>query len=575
MRSALEEIKSRLDIVQVISEYLSLKKAGQNYKGLCPFHTEKTPSFMVSPSKQIYHCFGCGNGGDVFSFLVRYENLSFQEAVNVLAQKAGVTLKKSTRDTVKAGEIETLLNLHRDALVFYQKALSSSHEVMNYLKTRGINGEAQRLFKIGYAPQKRDALLSYLKNKGYELGEMKKAGLINQGVAGYYDTFRGRIILPIFDLRGNIIAFGGRVVSPQDEPKYLNSPETPIFNKSRVLYGLNLAKESIKKSGYVTFVEGYFDVITSHIFGFSNTVAPLGTALTDEHGKLIKRFVENVVLIFDGDPSGIKAAKNALRVLLESGLNVKVVPLPEGEDPDGFLRKNGKEAFNNLLDRALSIVDFFMMQKGDKHSIAHDALEIIAKIPDHILQGHYTRLLSEKLRINEVFFREELKKIKGAFRTKGGYTNIRKEVTGVRDSARHSHELYIILLLLRFLSSELYQPEKAERILNSLSIEDFDDPIIKSIFKKIKEGPRDFASLILKCDDGEKNLLTGLSFKKIDFEEPDKALEDCLKRLRSKRRQALLHELQDRIKEAELRNNRELLRTLQLEQQRLLGLNGR
>jgi len=564
VRSVLEEIKSRLDIVEVISEYIPLRKAGQNYKALCPFHTEKTPSFMVSPTRQIYHCFGCGSGGDVFTFLIKYENLSFEEAADVLAKKAGVTLKRFQKDELKKGERETLLNLHRDALLFYQKSLLQSSPAIEYLRKRGINSEAQRLFSLGYAPQKVDALFSHLKDKGYELESIKKAGLVSSGVKDYYDTFRHRIIFPIFDLRGEVIAFGGRVINPNGEPKYLNSQETPIFNKGSVLYGLNLAKESIKKLKYAILTEGYFDVITLHMNGFSNTAAPLGTAFTQEHGRLIKRFVEDVVLVFDGDPAGFRAAKNAMGTLLQVGLNVKVLPLPEGEDPDSILRKHGKEAFGDLLNNTLSLVDFFMLQGRNTHSIARDVLEVISKIPDSILQGHYVKLLSERLKINELFIREELMKMKKASKLRDRGIEGQTYTPEGHIKSRPREEIYILQLLLNF-------PQKAERIFDSVSAEDFEDLLLKSIFKKMKNALMDYNALISECEEEERNFLTSLSFKDAP-QDAEKLLGDCLNRLKSKKTQRLLHELHDRIKEAELKKDRELLRTLQLQQQRLLGL---
>ncbi len=561
--SALEDIKSRLDIVDIVSEYVALKKSGQNFKGLCPFHTEKTPSFMVSPSKQIFHCFGCGSGGDIFTFLTRYENLSFNDATAILAKKAGVTLKKSPNDAVRAGEKETLINLNKDALVFFQKSLSQSPEAVNYLKKRGISVEMQKSFSIGYAPGRKDALFSFLKGKGYAAELMKKAGLVHYGSSGNYDTFRHRIMFPIFDLRGEVIAFGGRVMSQQDEPKYLNSPETPVFNKGRVLYGLNLAKEFIKKSGYAIFTEGYFDVIAAHMYGFSSAVAPLGTALTQEHGKLIKRFTEDAVLVFDGDEAGVRAAKSAAGILLESGLNVKVLPLPRGEDPDSFLRKSGKEAFNALLENPVSVVDFFLMQKADRNFKANEALEVISRVPDSIRQGHYIKLLSEGIGINEMFVREELKKIK-ASKLKGAH----RQAPGLKPPAKQgpSHEAYLLRLLLNC-------PEKAERIFEAVSMEELEHPVIRSVFKRMKEGMMDYDVLFSECRDDEKNLITELSFR-ADFDDVEKALGDCLNRFKKESRQRLLNEIQDKVKKAELKKDTRLLRVLQIEQHKLLGLKG-
>ncbi len=562
--TTLEEIKSRLDIVDIISEYVPLKKAGQNWKGLCPFHTEKTPSFMVSPSKQIYHCFGCGSGGDIFTFLIKYENLSFQEALRALAKKAGVELKGSQKHAVMVEQKEELLNLHRDALLFYQQSLRRNSRAVDYLKNRGITSEAQELFSIGYAPNTWNALFSYLlKNKGYKIEMIKKAGVITHGTRDYYDTFRDRIIFPIFDLRGEVTAFGGRVMD-DSMPKYLNSPETPIFSKSRILYGLNLAKESIRKTGFTIFVEGYIDVITVHMHGFSNAVAPLGTALTQEHGKLIKRLTQDAVLVFDGDASGIKAAKNGISILLESGLNVKVLPLPDGEDPDSFLRKKGKEAFDNLLEKAMSIVDFFAMQKGDEHLIAHEALETISKIPNSVLQGYYVKLLSERLKINEIFIREELRKIKKTPKPKSISVKKDVDISEIRSRAKPLDEIYLLQLILQF-------PERAEKIFDAISVEDLEDPTTKAIFKKMKDGLISYNDLISECEGDAKNLLTELAFK-TDFEEPEKIFKDCLNRLKSKKRQILLYELQDKIKMAESEKNKNLLTALQLEQQKLLKL---
>lgn len=554
--STLEEIKNRIDVVDLISEYVHLKQAGQNWKGLCPFHTEKTPSFTVSPSKQIYHCFGCGSGGDIFSFLVKYENVSFPEAVRILAKKAGVTLKESRKDAVAAGEKEILLDMHKDAVSCFQQHLAKNTKASEYLSKRGISSEARKLFSLGYAPRSWDTLLTYLTRKGYKAEMIKKAGLVTQGTKGMYDTFRDRIMFPIYDLKGDTIAFGGRSIDG-DEPKYLNSPETVIFNKRRVLYGLHQAKDSIKKTGFALFMEGYLDVITAHMHGFTNSAAPLGTAFTQDHGKLIKRFVEDVVLVFDSDEAGRKAAKNASGILLEAGLNVKILTCPENEDPDSFIRKNGREAFESLLQKPLTIIDFYMLQKGDKRFIAREAIETISKIPDRILQGDYVKMLSEKLRINEFFIIEELKKLK---RTGRGEYPKASSKTPVK--ARPLDEIYIIKLLLQL-------PERTEEIFGFIQGEDFRDPVTRSIFGKMKEGTDDLNELLSRCGGEEKDLLTAISLRE-DFENPEKALEDCLNRVRGNKRKILLQDLQKRIKEAESKKDVNLLRSLQAEHQKLL-----
>ena len=554
--SVLEEIKNRLDIVDLISEYVNLKHAGQNWKGLCPFHTEKTPSFTVSPSKQIYHCFGCNSGGDIFSFLVKYENVTFPEAVNILAKKAGVTIKSSQKDAVKTGEKEILLNIHKDAVSFFQQHLAKNEKANRYLIERGVDIKAQKLFCLGYAPKTWNALLNYLAGKGYKTEVAKKAGLATQGTKGVYDTFRDRIMFPIYDLKGDVIAFGGRAING-DEPKYLNSPETIIFNKRMVLYGLQRAKDSIKETGCALFMEGYLDVITSHIHGFTNSVAPLGTAFTQEHGKLIKRFVEDVILVFDSDDAGRKAAKNATNILFESGLNVKILALPDREDPDSFLRKNGREAFQELLQHPLSIIDFYMLLKGDRRSIAHEAIQSISRISDRVLQGHYVKTLSEKLRINEFFIIEELKKLK-----KNNKSQETKAVSKAPSRPKSLDEIYIFKLLLQL-------PERSGEIADTFSEEDFKHATTKSVFKKVKAGLTDFNELLSRSEGEEKDFLTEVSLRE-DFENPEKALEDCVNRMKGNKRKILLQELQGKTREAEAKKDFNLLKSLQAEQHKLL-----
>jgi DNA primase len=561
--STLEEIKDRIDIVDLIQDYVQLKKAGQNWKGLCPFHAEKTPSFTVSPAKQIFHCFGCGSGGDIFTFLARSENLSFPEALRVLAKRAGVTLKTSPKEAAETGEKEPLFNMNKDAAWFFQQNLPKNSQAAGYLKGRGISDEVQKQFVLGYALNSWNSLLNFLTRKGYKPDMVRKAGLANQGPKGIYDVFRNRIMFPIYDLKGDVIAFGGRAIDGS-EPKYLNSPETPVFNKRRVLYGLNWAKDSVKDSGQVLLMEGYLDVITAHTFGFTNAVAPLGTACTQEHGKLIKRFAEEVIIVFDSDEAGNKAAKNAAGILLESGLNVKVLSIPGKEDPDSFLRKKGKEAFQAMLANPLSVIDFFMLQKGDKRIIAREAIETIAKAPDKILQGTYIKMLSEKLNVEERYVREEYQRIKKQLQ--GGYHKA-APATQPKPKARPKNELYIIKLLLQ-------RPEQAAEACKNIASEDFKDPVARSILKRIKEGTTEFNQLLSQGEGEERNYLTEISLNEDlenpEFEDPEKALNDCIKHIKENKRKLLLRELQGRIKEAELKKDFGLLKQLQVEQQKLL-----
>ena len=556
--NTLQDIKDRIDIVDLISEYINLKKTGRNWKGLCPFHTEKTPSFTVSPAKQIFHCFGCGTGGDIFTFMVRHETLTFPEALNMLAKRAGVTLKIDKHKAVKTGEKETLLNIHREALDFFQQNLPKNAEAQSYLNKRGISRDIQKMFSIGYAPKSWNALLNHLMRKKYNPEIVKKAGLAVHGNKGHYDTFRNRIIFPIFDLKGDAVAFGGRSIDGS-EPKYLNSPETPIFNKGKVLYGLNRAKDPIRHDGYAIFMEGYTDVISAHIHGFSTAIASLGTAFTPDHGRLIKRFTENIVLVFDNDQAGIKAAKNAANILFESGLNVKILSFPENDDPDSFLKKHGKDAFSKLIEHPLTIIDFMMKQGGDKHAVAREAIETIARIPSRVLQGEYVRTLSEKLKVNELFVLEELKRIKG--RPRSGYKQPASQASA-GPKKRPRLEMYIIKLLFQL-------PGDLEEITGKLSVDDFKDETLRGIFKKMKEKLTDFNELISTCEGEEKNLMTRISLME-DFENPQKVLSDCVKRLQDNKRMILLQNLQAKIREAEQKKDLDLCKQLQMEQQKLL-----
>jgi DNA primase len=561
----LEEIKDRIDIVDLISEYVHLKKTGQNWKGLCPFHTEKTPSFVVSPAKQIYHCFGCNSGGDIFTFLTNYENLTFPEALNLLAGKAGVVLKPSPGGAAPAGSKEKLVSMHKEALNFFQQSLSKNAKALNYLRERGISLEAQQDFSVGYAPKGWNGLMNVLKGLGYKPEDMKKAGLVSQGAKGFYDTFRERIIFPIYDLKGDVMAFGGRALEG-GEPKYLNSPETLIFNKRRVLYGLNRAREEIKKKGFVLFMEGYLDVISAHMHGFSNAVAPLGTALTEEHGKLIRRFTGNIILLFDSDQAGRKAAKNAAKILFQNSLNVKVLTFPEGEDPDSFLKKKGRDAFAKLIENRQTIIDFIVQGGGDKKVIAREAVEIICKIPDALLRNDYVKMLSEKLGIHETLVLEELNKARK--KPESGY-KAQAPKTHPKEETRPLYEVSIIRLMFQM-------PERASEVFEELNGNDFSDPELKSIFIRMKEGKVTVDNPIAGCDEDEKLIVTQLLLRneqvpvETEFEDPHRALNDCVRSIKKLSRNRALQNLRVKISEAEQRKDLQLLKTLQAEQQRLL-----
>ncbi len=420
----IEQIRERTDITDVVSGYLTLSKAGQNFKGLCPFHAEKTPSFMVSPSRQIFHCFGCGAGGNVFSFLMKMEGTSFPETVRELGRKAGVEVPvvQGARSALEAGNKERLEQLNEQAAAWFRKNLfdaETGKDAGAYLAERGMTRETIDAFGFGYAPQGWDGLLRHLSREGYTTQDMLAAGVIAQkeqagrnpkDPAGYYDKFRSRIMFPIYDLRKKVIAFGGRILG-EGMPKYLNSPETPLFNKGRALYLLERAREAAgKTTDTLIIVEGYFDAIALHQAGITNVVATLGTALTPDHVRTIRRYVTKVVLLFDPDAAGVRAALRTLDLFVDSGLGIRVVSLPTGDDPDTFVRKQGPEAFARLQERAPSLLDFAVehsLQKAgstlieDRIRSVDEVLRILQKTGHRIEKEECTKRVAERLGISQ------------------------------------------------------------------------------------------------------------------------------------------------------------------------------
>lgn len=522
----IEEIKSRVDIVEFISDYVQLKKAGQNYKGLCPFHPEKIPSFMVSPSKQIFHCFGCGSGGDVISFLMKYDHLSFSEAKRYIAKKAGIQLKEPQWNKTASEKREKLFQIHIEALEFFKRHLKSSDSASNYLRKRGVDDVSIQRFCIGYAPNKEAALFQHLKEQGYTDSSIKDAGLVVSDQAGYRDTFRGRIILPIFNMRGDIIAFGGRVMS-NILPKYLNSPETDIFKKGETLFAVNLSKEEIRKKGHAIVVEGYLDTIICHQYGFQNTVSPLGTALTTGQLHKLKVLTDKVIVIFDGDEAGISAARRSLAVHCESDIRARILLLPQGEDPDSFLRKKGRQAFQKLLSDTMSMIEFLMkISSKDKIDTVREALSIIAAGKDPIMADEMVRESADKSGISESVLRGELRRMKKKKRLN------RHEEETVPVKAVKNVEEYLLL------SAVISSPEKAEEVISKLNTEELREVPIKSLFEKIKVlGAKfDIHLLVNEATEEEKSIIRELSLKPgFDLEHLDQNIQDCLFRLAQRR----------------------------------------
>lgn len=408
IKDIIEEIKSRCDIASIISEYMNIKQSGNNYKGLCPFHGEKTPSFYISTSKQMYKCFGCGEGGDVIRFVMKMENLEFMDAVKILANKCGLEINTnmSKEAKIKLENIKKFQDIHVEAARFYfSNLVGSKNQGYEYLMKRGLDDKTIRKFGLGFSLDSWQSLSDYLVKKGYSKLDLFNCGLVNQNDSKthFYDKFRNRVMFPIFDYRGNVIGFGGRVLD-DSLPKYLNSPETIIFNKRQNLYGLNFARKNLKDRN-VVLVEGYMDLISLYQYGIKNVVATLGTALTQEQGKLLKRYVDTVIISYDSDEAGINATLRAIDVLTNLNINVKVLDLKECKDPDEFVRNYGLNKYNEAIENSIHYVKFkinclkreFNFEK-DEHKIkfVKEASKIIKKLKSPVEVDYYTKYLSNQ-----------------------------------------------------------------------------------------------------------------------------------------------------------------------------------
>ena len=397
--SFLQELVERNDIVDVVSEYVSLtKRSGSNRFGLCPFHSEKTPSFSVSPDRQIYHCFGCGKGGGVINFIMEIENLSFPEAVAFLAKRVGMQMPEEADDR-DARRRRRLLDLNRDAARFFYSCLSKPEgkPALDYMAKRQILPATAKRFGLGYAPDSWDSLIKAMSALGYSEYEMFEAGLVRKGKnGGHYDTFRNRLMFPVIDVRGDFIGFSGRILG-DGEPKYMNTPETPVFSKSRNLFALNLAKKS--KSGYIILAEGNVDVVMMHQAGFDGAVASLGTSLTPEQARLISHYVGEVIIAYDNDGAGKKAAQRAIGLLEKLDLKVKVLSLSGAKDPDEYIKTKGADAFRNLLEKSENHIDYRLGRVTDKYDLTSDeqkvaflkeASDVVAQLPGAVERQVYS-----------------------------------------------------------------------------------------------------------------------------------------------------------------------------------------
>lgn len=425
----IEDLKRQTDIVRVVQDYVPLKKAGTNWRAPCPFHKETKPSFNVNPAKEMFFCFGCHKGGTVFNFIMEMERVTFPEAIKIVAEKSGVPLPKMIDDDrfeARKRDSDQVIDLNQWALAWWQDQLQSKAgtSVRHYLKERGITEETSQTFRLGFAPDSWEALSTHLRQKGATQEQLEKSGLVvKKDEGGSYDRFRGRVIFPVFDVQGKPIAFGGRTLDPDGDPKYLNSPETPAYTKGRNLYGLHLTRDEIRRQGFAILVEGYLDLIVPYQHGVRNIVASLGTALTPEQVKLIGRFARKVLVNYDGDRAGVAAAKRAIETILAEDIEVKVLVLPDNTDPDDFIRKHGVLEYNRRRSEAQPHIQFVLDQAvrdrnlntpADKAAAVGETLPFIRAVRERIQKREYFDIAMDGLRVQRDQRRELWQQVRGA-----------------------------------------------------------------------------------------------------------------------------------------------------------------
>lgn len=555
----IEEVRNQNDIVDVISEYVKLQKKGANYFGLCPFHNEKSPSFSVSPGKQMYYCFGCGEGGNVISFVMKYENYSFIEAVQMLASRAGIELPQVTRskeEKENADKRSQILTINTLAAKFYYYMLKSEKGALayHYLRGRKLSDNTITGFGLGYSDKYSDSLYKYMKSKGYKDDILKETGLFTFEEKGVHDKFWNRVMFPIMDVNNKVIAFGGRVMG-DGKPKYLNSPETKVFDKSRNLYGLNIARTSRKD--YLLICEGYMDVISLHQAGFNNAVAALGTSFTSGHASLIKRYAKEVVLTFDSDGAGIKAALRAIPILREAGLSIKVLSMKPYKDPDEFIKALGPEAYEERIEKA---TNYFIFQVGtlmneynlydpsEKTEFHNKVADMLLEFEDEIERNNYLESVCRTFNIPLDGLRQLVKK-KGL-----NYIGKkqREEKETIKSGNKEKEEAVVLAqqILLTWLIEE---KNIFECVAKYVSPSDFSDDFYKRVagifWAQMEENEANPAKIIDNFQDEDEHKKVAALFnsplinQNLTMQEKEKAVNDAVILIKKK-------SLDDRAKNA-------------------------
>jgi DNA primase len=570
-----ERVKQQADIVRVIGEYLRLKKSGQNFTGLCPFHQEKTPSFAVHPVKQIYHCFGCGAGGDVFKFVMELEKCTFPEAIRTVAEKCGIAIPKprerSPEERRENQQRSALVELHREGAAFFTRQLHESPEgkvAFAYLEDRGLNREAMMKFGLGYAPSSGDALLRFMKQK-YPEQLFELSGLLSRDPSGrFFDRFRRRIMFPISNEAGKVIAFGGRAMG-DDMPKYLNSPETPIYSKSNVLYHLDRAKEALRQNDFGVLVEGYMDAIAVARAGIANVIASCGTSLAEPQIKLLGRFTRRVVVNYDPDTAGHAATERSLILLLEKEFDVRVLALPGGADPDKFLKEQGADAYKKLLTQAPPYLDYLigrarLMDRttaNGRVAALNFLMPYIQRLPNGLLRSEWATRIASELHVDEPVLREALRR---------AATERRSEVKPKAELLGPSIKGAERRLIHMLAEADGFREKLAQEIVSSglhrgLETEKIFDLLIAKAGER--SDPATFAEAL---DERDRRMLFEIFFESFSEHTWDEA-ESCLSVLRNRRVEQELAELQQRLESKPAAEELRRIITRRLELQKLLA----
>ena len=545
----IERIRNTADIYDVVAQYVDLKKRGRNFFGLCPFHSEKTPSFSVAPDKQIYHCFGCGAGGNVFSFIVEHEKISFIEAVQQLGQKYGIQVDYQSGPSNKI--FSSLYKVHDLAVKLYHNTLYSEKgkAALDYLYNRGLNDNTIKTYQIGFAPDSWDTLINAIKSLSFNDDVYDKTGLFIKTDRGWRDRFRSRIMFPIFHQSGKPIAFGGRIFNHNDPAKYLNSPETPLYRKSEVFYGLHKTRDSIRKFSTAVLVEGYTDFLQLVQLGIPNVVALSGTALGINHASQIRKFASKVYLAYDGDDAGINATLRAGYVLFQAGIEPLVIPMPSDKDPDDWVREAGVNAFQEAMGSSMSLLLFHLQKKDVKNLSAtersktvKEILKEISLINDGIIRDDLLKSLSQELQLDEV-------EVFRLFNSQIGVKRVRadSEQSSAKNQAFTNTVQKAQLEIIRAIAfnfDEVYPSMK-----NVIDFQIFDEPILQKIgLLLIKENqPKDLSAIIDQFEDmDEKKLVSKILFDDINSDDPKLIIKDCFATIRGK-------QIQDEIKQARIK----------------------